>query len=107
MEFDDAVDALGAAVVGALGGEVGEEGVLPAAEGASEAGDLGDRAGGEGGEDLLGLSAAFIQVAAAVGGPEVLGAYPGDIDLVVGGIGFDGSGEAVELPVGEVLCPGA
>ena len=52
-EFDQSVDGLGAAVVGAAGGEVAEERVAPLVEGPAEAGDLGDRAGRERGEDLL------------------------------------------------------
>ena len=53
LEFDEAVDCFGAAVVRAAGGEVAQEGVFPLVEGSPEAGDLGDRACGERGEDFL------------------------------------------------------
>ena len=107
MQLDDAVDGLGAAVVRAVGVEVGQERLPPAAQGASQAGDLGDRAGVERVQDLLGAATALGRVLRAVGGSEVLGAAPGDVDLLVGGIGQDRGLEAGELAVGEVLGAGA
>lgn len=68
MELDDAVDGLGAAVVGAVGAEVGQVRFAPAAQGSSEAGDLGDGAGVERGEDLLCSDPALLGVLGAVGG---------------------------------------
>jgi len=47
VEFDDAVDGLGPAVVGSAGGEVGQELLAPGSQGSAEPGDLGDRAGVE------------------------------------------------------------
>lgn len=107
MQLDDAVDGLGAAVVRAVGVEVGQERLPPAAQGASQAGDLGDRAGVERVQDLLGAATALGRVLRAVGGSEVLDAAPGDVDLLVGGIGQDRGLEAGELAVGEVLGAGA
>ena len=60
MEFDQAVDALGATVAGASGVEVGQEGVLPLAQCAAESRDFGDGAGGEAGDYLLGELAALL-----------------------------------------------
>ena len=47
VELDDPVDGLGAAVVGAAGGEVGQELRRPGPECSAESGDLGDWAGVE------------------------------------------------------------
>jgi hypothetical protein len=44
VEFEDAVDRFGAAVVGSAGGEVGQELLVPGFQGAAESGDLGDPA---------------------------------------------------------------
>ena len=104
VEFDDAVDRFGAAVVGAAGGEVGEELFAPGPEGAAESGDLGDRAGGErvegGDRDLSALG----QVGRVVGGAELLVAAPRYGDLVVrvagGQPGFDPLDLAGGQPVG-------
>ena len=85
-----------------MGGEVGEERCGPAAEGPAESGDLGDRAGVEGREDLLGPSLPLGEISCPVGRSEVLGAAPGDVDRLVGLVGLDRGGEAVQLLVGEV-----
>ena len=102
MKFDDPVHGFGAAVVGSAGGEVGQERPAPFAQGPSEAGDFGDRAGVEGREDLLGPSLPLGEISCPVGRSEVLGAAPGDVDRLVGLVGLDRGGEAVQLLVGEV-----
>lgn len=38
---------------------------------------------------------------------QLLGALPGDVDLVVAGVGLDGGGDPGALPVGEPFLPGA
>ena len=103
MELDEPVDCLGAAVAGAVGVEVGQERVLPLSQGSAEAGDLGDGAGREAVDDLLGELAALARVGVGVGGPNPLGALPGDVDRVVAFIGGDRGGEAGLLFVGEPL----
>ena len=100
MELDEPVDALGPTVGGAAGVEVGQEGVFPLSEGAAESGDLGDRAGGEPVDDLLGNLAALGWVGVGVGGSNLLGALPGDVDGVVAVIGGDRRGEAGVLMTG-------
>ncbi|MPM79463.1 hypothetical protein SDC9_126497 [bioreactor metagenome] len=107
VEFDDPVDGLGAAIVGPAGGEVGQERCPPASEGPPESGDLGDRAGVEGVQDLLRTAASLRGVGCLVGGPQVLGAAPRDVDLHVGLVAVDSGGEPGVLLVGEVLrsCP--
>ena len=57
--------------------------------------------------DAFGHGAAGCEVGAAVGGAQVLGAAPGEVDGLVGVVGFDRCGEPLELAVGEVLCAGA
>jgi hypothetical protein len=47
VEFDDAIDRFGAAVVGPAGGEVGQELFPPGSQGSAESGDLRDWAGRE------------------------------------------------------------
>jgi len=104
VEFDQAVDGFGAAVAGAAGVEVGLERRVPLPERPAESLDLGDRAGRERGEDLLGDSASLGQVLALVGVTELLGALPGDVDLVMTLVGRDRSAESRALAVGELLA---
>ena len=87
MEFDQAIDGFGSAVVGAAGVEVAQERVAPLFQGASEAGDLGDRAAGEAGQDRFGQGPALGWCVGVIDGPEALGALPGDVDFVVTLIG--------------------
>src|SRR3954470_2480673 len=82
VEFDESVDGFGAAVAGAGGVEVGQERGPPAAQGLAEPGDLGDRAGRERRDDLLGESTAGRWGRCVVDGPDLLGAVPGEGDLV-------------------------
>jgi hypothetical protein len=103
VEFDESVDGFGAAVVGPSGGEVGQERLAPLLQCLAEPLDLGDRAGRERGEDLLGGPAAVGEVLGLVGRAELLGALPGDVDLVVTLVGCDGLVEPGALSVGEFL----
>lgn len=107
MELDDAVHGFSATVVCSARREVGEERAVPAAQGPSEAGDFRDRAGVERREDLLGQATALGQISDPVGGPQLLGALPGEEHFLVGFIGLDRSDQAGLLLVGEVLGAGA
>ena len=53
VEFDEAVDGLGAAVAGTSGGEVGQERLPPLLECLAESLDLRDRAGRQRGKNFL------------------------------------------------------
>jgi hypothetical protein len=83
VELDEAVDGLGAAVACAAGVEVAEELAAPLPQRPSQAGDLGDRARGERREDLLGDGPAGGVAVLVVGGADLLGTPPGDLDLDV------------------------
>ena len=83
MEFDESVERFGAAVGRAAGVEVGQERGSPLLEGLPESLDLGDGAGGQGGEEVLGDPPSVDGIRRVVGGAELLGAVPGDVDLVV------------------------
>ena len=107
VEFDQPVDGLGPAVVGAAGVEVGQERRLPLFQCASEPGDLGDGAGGEGVEDLGGDCPARCWCGLVVDRADLLGALPGDLDGDVVVVGSEGGVEAGALPVGEILGAGA
>lgn len=91
----------------APGGDVAQERVAPLVQGSAEAGDFGDRAGGERGEDLLGDPSPGDVVWLVVDGSELLGAVPGDLDLVVALVSDEGRVQAGVLSVGEVLDAGA
>jgi hypothetical protein len=106
VELDDPVDGFGAAIRCALRGEVGQERVAPAAQGPAQSRHFGDRAGVKGRQNFLGPLLTLGQIGSAVGRPQVLGAAPGDVDLLVGFVLLDGSGEPVQLLVGEVLRSG-
>ena len=103
MEFDEPVDALGAAVAGAAGVEVGQEGVPPLLEGAAQLGDLGDGTRVEAGDDLFSELAASSGVGVGVRGANTLGALPGDVDGVVAFIGGDRCGEGTAARLGDRL----
>ena len=107
VEFDEAVDGFGAAVVRAASVEVAQERVTPLSQGLAESGDLGDRAGGESGQDPLGELPAGGRVGGVVHGSDALGALPCDVHLVVAGVGGDRFSEAVLLARGQVLGTGA
>ena len=103
MELDEAVDGLGAAVGGAAGVEVGQERLAPLLQGAPEASDLGDGAGRERDKDLLGDPPTGGEVAGLVGGAELLGAAPRDLDFDVALVGVERLLQSGLLPVGEFL----
>ena len=107
MEFDDAVDGFGSAVVRAACGEVGQELGLPGAQGAAQAGDLGDRAGVEGVDDLDRDRPPLGEILGVVGRPELLVAAPRDGDLVVRVAGLQAGLEPFDLTVGEPFDSGA
>src|SRR5690606_27761741 len=65
------------------------------------------RATGHGADQCFGSLPALGQVCLAVGGAQVLGASPCPVDLLVAFVGLDRGGDAVDLPVGEVVGPGA
>src|SRR5829696_1771137 len=103
VEFDDAVNGLGAAVVGSAGGEVGQELVLPGPQGAAEPGDLGDRAGGERGEHLLSDRLALDQVRGRERRAQLLVAAPRHGDLVVGVAGLETGLDPLDLAGGQLV----
>jgi hypothetical protein len=107
VEFDEAVDRFGSAVAGSAGVEVGQECFPPSGEGLAQAFDLRDRAGGERGEDLLGEFLSFAEVVGSVGGAQLLGAPPGDLDLDMGVVGGERLLQAGLLLVGELVFPAA
>lgn len=69
----------------------------------TEAGDFGDRTGGERVEDLLGDGSSGGVAVLVVGGPDLLGAGPGDLDLDVSLVGCERRYEPGALAVGQVL----
>ena len=107
MEFDEAVDGLGAAVAGTVGREVGQERRGASTQGPPEAGAFGDRTRRQGGGELLGDLLAVGRVRVPAGQAKSLGDGPGDEDRVVLGADVDGPLEAGPVPFGELLGPGA
>ena len=107
MEFDQAVDGFGAAVVGAAGVEVAQELAAPLSQGPSEAGDLGDRAAGERVEDLDRDPSARGVAGLVIDRAELLGAAVGDFDLDVALVGSERGRQPGVLPVDEAFLAGA
>jgi hypothetical protein len=107
VEFDEAVDGLGAAVAGAVGVEVAEKLAAPLLQGPPEAGDFGDGAAGERGQDLLGDLPAGGVAVLVVAGTDLLGAPPGELDLEVLLPGRERGFEPGLLPFGQVLLASA
>jgi hypothetical protein len=107
VEFDEAVHGFGAAVARAVGVEVAQELGAPGLEGLAEAGDLGDRARVERGDGLLGVRFPGGVGVMVVGGADLLGASPGELDLDVSVVGGPGRVQACVLSFGEVLDAGA
>ena len=107
MEFDEAVDGLRTAVVGAVGVEVAEELGAPLLQGAAQAGDLRDRACGERGEDLLSDGPSGGVAVLVVGRADLLGAAPGELDFDVPLVSAPRRVQPCSLSVGEVLFAGA
>ncbi len=87
--------------------EVAEELAAPLRQGAAEAGDFGGRTVGERGQDGLGDGSAGGMGGLVVGGADLQGAPPDELDLEVSFVGGERLGEPVLLPVGEVLGAGA
>ncbi len=107
MELDEAVDAFGAAVAGAVGVEVCEEGFGPLLQGLAEACDFGDGAGRQDLQNSLSAGAACRGGRGVEQGADVLGDLPRDLHLDVGVVGGERRRQAGVLLVGEVLDPGA
>ena len=107
MELDEPVHGLGAAVAGPAGVEVAEVLGAPGLQGLPEPGDLGDGAGVEGVDDCGGDGQAGGVGVLVVGGADLLGAGPGDLDLDMAFIGGERGLEPGLLSVGQVLDPGA
>jgi hypothetical protein len=105
VEFDQAVDGFGAAVVRAAGVEVGQERCAPLLQRLPEPSDLRDRTGRQRGEDLLDDQSAFDRVLGLVGRAKLLGTLPGDEHFVVTFVSGDRAVEPCSLSLGELLGP--
>jgi hypothetical protein len=83
VELDQTVDRFGAAVAGASGVEVGQERFVSLLEGLPESLGLGDRAGRDAARTLLRDPPPLGGVLGLVDRAELLGALPGNVNLVV------------------------
>ena len=111
VEFDEAIDGFGAAVVRSAGVEVAEEFAAPLLQGPSQAGHIGDRARSERGEDLLREGPTGGVAVLVVCRADLLGAPPGDLDLDMSLIGgprnqtvFDQCGVTIGTSVLDIRC---